>query len=254
MSADTLGPWRWPALFAHRGGGALAPENTLAGIRLAAALGCSGVEFDVMLSLDSVPVLIHDETVDRTTNGSGRVAGLSSGELARLDAGCKHGKAFSGEALPTFEAAARLCIELGMSANVEIKPARGFEAETGALVASLSQRLWGGANGKPLLSSFSETALIAARQTAPRLSFGLLVEEIPTDAIERCRRLGCVCLHANVDAWTEARIEALKAAGLFVLGYTENDPGRARRWWTAGADALVTDRPDLLLSDDHVAN
>ena len=242
MRAD----WRWPSVFAHRGGGALAPENTLAGIRLAAAIGCAAVEFDVMLSADSVPVLIHDDTVDRTTNGCGRVSTLNAAQLFRLDAGCVRHPAFSGEPLPAFEAAARLCIALGLAANVEIKPAPGHEAVTGQVVAEMVARLWSEDVKAPLLSSFSETALIAARSAVPDLSLGLLVERIPEDAVARCRRLGCMSLHADASEWTEAQIRETKAAGLFVLGYTENDPVQAEQWWAAGADALVTDRPDVL--------
>ncbi|HRC61180.1 MAG TPA: glycerophosphodiester phosphodiesterase family protein, partial [Candidatus Propionivibrio aalborgensis] len=79
--------WTLPRVFAHRCGGALAPENTLAGLRMAAAMGCRAVEFDVMLSADSSPWLIHDETLERTTNGAGRVCDTSDDALRKLDAG-----------------------------------------------------------------------------------------------------------------------------------------------------------------------
>lgn len=246
--------WSWPAVFAHRGGGALAPENTLAGIRLAAVLGCAAVEFDVMLSADSVPVLIHDDTVDRTTNGRGPVSGLTAAQLSMLDAGSMRHKAFSGEPIPDFESAARLCIGLGLAANVEIKPAPGFEVETGEVVARMANRLWAGEVQRPLVSSFSEAALVAARRAAPAIPMGLLVGSIPADAVARCRRLGCISLHADVDAWTQPQIRDIKAAGLFVLGYTENDPSLAARWRMAGADALVTDRPDLFGALDRDGN
>ena len=77
----------YPRIIAHRCGGALAPENTLAGLRVAARLGCRGVEFDAMLAADGVPVLIHDETLERTTSGLGRVTDSESAQLIRLDAG-----------------------------------------------------------------------------------------------------------------------------------------------------------------------
>jgi glycerophosphoryl diester phosphodiesterase len=102
-----------PRWFAHRGGGSLAPENTLAGIRLAARLGFKAVEFDVMLSGDGTPVLIHDETLERTTNGVGRVCDTPDSTLFALDAG-------QGERIPRFTEAAALCRELGLLANVEI--------------------------------------------------------------------------------------------------------------------------------------
>ncbi|MCC7269211.1 MAG: glycerophosphodiester phosphodiesterase, partial [Rhodocyclaceae bacterium] len=94
--------WPHPRLIAHRCGGALAPENTLAGLRKAFELGYRAVEFDVMLSGDGTPVLIHDETLERTTDGRGRVADTSDAELARLDAGSWRGAQFAGEPLPSF--------------------------------------------------------------------------------------------------------------------------------------------------------
>ena len=93
----------YPRIIAHRCGGALAPENTLAGLRLAARLGCGGVEFDTMLAADGVPVLMHDETLERTTSGCGRVADLDSISLARFDAGSRHHPAFAAEPVPTLE-------------------------------------------------------------------------------------------------------------------------------------------------------
>src|SRR5215471_16471459 len=116
-------PWPHPRIIGHRGGGALAPENTLAGIRKAAESGIRGVEFDVMLSSDGIPVLMHDETLERTTNGRGSVSATSFAKLASLDAGAWFGPGYRNERVPSFESAGRLCAELGLWANVEIKPA-----------------------------------------------------------------------------------------------------------------------------------
>ena len=149
-----------PRWFAHRGGGSLAPENTLAGIRLAASLGYKAVEFDVMLSADGTPVLIHDETLERTTNGRGDVCATPDARLFALDAG-------QGERIPRFVDAAALCIELGLLANVEIKPAAGHDVATAEAVSRLSADLWRGAAVQPLLSSFSLEALEVARDLAP---------------------------------------------------------------------------------------
>ena len=131
-------PWPLPRWFAHRGGGSLAPENTLAGIRLAAGLGFKAVEFDVMLSGDGTPVLIHDETLERTTNGRGLVCDTPDAVLFALDAG-------QGERIPRFVEAAALCRQLGLLANVEIKPASGHEERTAEVVARLGAELWRGA-------------------------------------------------------------------------------------------------------------
>ena len=108
--------WPYPRIVAHRGGGTLAPENTLAAIRLGAEMGFRGVEFDVMLAGDGTPVLIHDETLERTTGVKGEVARTSWAELAQLDAGSWKGEKWRGERIPSFEQAGRLCRELGLCA------------------------------------------------------------------------------------------------------------------------------------------
>ena len=124
-----------PRLIAHRCGGNRAPENTLAGLH-EAARGCQAVEFDVMLSADGTPVLIHDETLERTTNGVGRVCETPDAVLFALDAG-------RGERIPTLAEAAALCQRYGLLANIEIKPSAGHEAATGA-VARFVQERWQG--------------------------------------------------------------------------------------------------------------
>ena len=150
-----------PRWFAHRGGGSLAPENTLGGIRLAARLGFAAVEFDVMLSGDGTPVLIHDETLERTTNGAGPVSETADAVLFALDAG-------QGERIPRFSEAAALCRHYGLLANVEIKPAPGHEIRTAEVVASLTAEYWRGAAVQPLISSFSLAALAVAREVVQR--------------------------------------------------------------------------------------
>ncbi|MBK8121873.1 MAG: glycerophosphodiester phosphodiesterase [Sulfuritalea sp.] len=179
----------YPRIIAHRCGGALTPENTLAGLRVAARLGCRGVEFDAMLAADGLPVLIHDETLERTTSGRGRVAEMSTAQLARIDAGSRHHPAFAEEVLPTLDEALRLCAALGLWANVEIKPSVGDEVETGRMVA----RHAAAANGHLLLSSFSAAALCAAADQAGQLLRALLVEVIPDDWARAHGGVRCAC-------------------------------------------------------------
>jgi glycerophosphoryl diester phosphodiesterase len=238
--------WPHPRLIAHRGGGALAPENTLAGLRTAASLGYRGVEFDVMLSADGTPVLIHDETLERTTDGRGRVADASDAELARLDAGSWHGEQFAGEPLPSFGDAAELCLALGLWANVEIKPSAGREAETGRKVAQAARELWAGA-APPLLSSFSLEALAAARDAAPELPRGLLFVAPPAGWRETLQRLGCVSLHCSRSHFSPALLAETRAAGIPLLLYTVNDPEEAAELLREGVAAVFTDRLDVIV-------
>jgi len=233
----------YPRIIAHRCGGALAPENTLAGLRLAARLGCRGVEFDVMLAADGVPVLIHDETLERTTSGRGRVADMSSAQLARLDAGIRHHPAFAVEPLPTLDETLRLCAALGLWANVEIKPSAGQEAETGRVVA----RHAAVAKGKLLLSSFSPEALRVAADAAEQLPRALLVEKIPADWRERMATTGALALHASARALTTDALQAVRDAGFPLACYTVNRREDAERLFAMGVSAVFTDRPDLWL-------
>ncbi len=231
-------PLPLPRWIAHRGGGSLAPENTLAGIRLAARLGFQAVEFDVMLSADGTPVLIHDETLERTTDGSGCVCETPDAVLFALDAG-------NGERIPRFSEAAALCRELGLVANVEIKPATGHEVATAEVVARMTSELWRGAAVPPLISSFSLAALEVARDLAPEIPRGVLFEAPPADWLAELRRLRAVSLHCDADLLDDEVLAVARAQGIPVLCYTANTEKQAKMLFARGVSALFTDRLDL---------
>jgi glycerophosphoryl diester phosphodiesterase len=238
--------WPYPPRVAHRGAGKLAPENTLAAMRLGASFGYSMFEFDVKLSGDGVLLLMHDATLDRTTDGTGRVAGFAFGELARLDAGGWHSAEYAGEPIPTLAQVARWLLRTGRMANIEIKPCPGREAETGAAAALEARHLWQGAAVPPLLSSFSETALDAVRRVAPDLPRALLFGELPGDWLQRCLALDCVAVDAHHEALSGAVIADAHRAGLRVIAYTVNEPARAGELFGWGLDTLITDAVDLI--------
>jgi glycerophosphoryl diester phosphodiesterase len=231
----------YPRIIAHRCGGALAPENTLAGLRLAARLGCRGVEFDAMLAADGVPVLIHDETLERTTSGQGRVADMDSARLVRLDAGSRHHAAFAVEPVPTLDQALQLCAALGLWANVEIKPAAGHEVATGRVVA----RHAAAAGCRLVLSSFSVAALQAAAAEAPQLPRALLVESSSAGWRERVTGLGAIALHCSARGLTAGIAAAVRADGFPLACYTINRRDEAERLFAMGVSAVFSDRPDL---------
>lgn len=246
--------WLWPRLLAHRGGGALAPENTLAALRKGYELGFRAVEFDVMLAADQVPVLMHDAEFGRTVRESGNVWSTPSRTLRGMDAGGWFGAGYSGEPVPLYEDAMRYCRAHGLWMNVEIKPAPGFEHITGEVVGSLTQAFFldriaamsdPGAIVVPLFSSFSEVALAGARQASPGIPRGLLFDAVPPDWRERLVRLDCVTLHCNHARLTEATARAIGAAGYGLLCYTVNSIARAEELFGWGVDAICTDRLDL---------
>ncbi len=253
-----MSPWPYPRVLAHRGGGAFAPENTIAAIRLGRDRGFHGVEFDVTLCADDEPVLMHDATLDRTTDGNGPVAARSCSELARLDAGAWFSADFAGERIPRLIEVIDFCRARQVWINAEIKPAAGAERRTGQRVAQiLAERFAdvappaGAASGRcdrqlPLLSSFSSEALAAARDAAPELPRGLLCQRVPRDWLDQLRRLQCVALHCDHRYLDAPAIAAIRGAGYRILVYTVNDRKRAIRLAQWGIDALCTDRLDRI--------
>ncbi len=241
--------WLYPRVVAHRGGGTLAPENTLAAIDTGARLGLKMIEFDAKLSADNVVFLLHDDTVNRTSNGRGAAATLHYDEIAALDAGSWKDASFAGERMPTLAEVAARCASLSLAANVEIKPCPGRDVETGRLVAEEAARQWASSTVSPLLSSFSYEALAAARDAARALPRGLLFGAVPPDWRAQTDALECVSLHADHRELDERLVAQIKSAGLFILAYTVNDPARARQLGAWGVDAICTDRIDLIGAD-----
>lgn len=238
--------WPYPRICAHRGAGLLAPENTLAAMRVGAGHGARMFEFDVKLAGDGTLVLMHDDLLDRTTDGRGRVAQYGLGELMRLDAGSWHSPAFTGEGVPTFARVVRWLLANELLANVEIKPCAGREFETGAAVAVEAAHWFRDADIAPLLSSFSESALEAALECEPDLPRALLFGALPSDWIARCHALQCVAADFHHASLTEALVDEAHDAGLRVVTYTVNDPARAAQLLEWGVDTVITDAVDRI--------
>lgn len=239
-------PWPYPRLFAHRGGGALAPENTIAAMRMGAQCGYHAVEFDVKLSADNHTILLHDDTVDRTSNGTGLAQNMTLAQLQALDAGSWHSHLFTGERIPTLSTTAQFLQQHNLLANVEIKPCKGRDAETGEAVALECLKRWHGHAVAPLLSSFSVAALRAARKAAPSLAIGLLIDTEPdASVLPLLRELNCVSLHTNYKHINEDLLSQFKGEGYRVLCYTVNDPVRISALFALGVDGQFTDNLDL---------
>ena len=237
-------PWPYPLWIAHRGAGKLAPENTLAAFRLGLQHGYRAFECDLKLSRDGECFLLHDDTLDRTSNGHGSPVGQDWAELARLDAGAWHSPPFAAEPLPRLTQIAAFCQANGCALNIEIKPCPGEEARTGAAVAHEAARLWAGAL-PPLLSSFKPDALTAARDAEPALPRALLLDELWDGWPEAAEALGVVAVITNWRLMDRALIERLHAGDWRALVYTVNDEAVAEQLIADGIDGLITDRVDL---------
>jgi glycerophosphoryl diester phosphodiesterase len=240
-----VSPWPYPRWVAHRGAGRLAPENTLAAFRQGASYGYRMFECDAKLSADGIVFLMHDATLERTTSGHGTGGDLEWSELAQLDAGSWHSRAFAGEPLPTLENVARYCLANGYYLNIEIKPTPGVERRTGEVVATEAARWWAGADAMPLLTSFQPEALEGARDAAPQMPRGLLLDSLWKGWLETALSLECVAVVCNHALWDLSTVTQAKSAGFKCLSYTVNDEWAAKRLFDLGTDGVITDRVDL---------
>jgi glycerophosphoryl diester phosphodiesterase len=242
-------PWPYPRWIAHRGAGLLAPENTLAAFRLGAAHGYRMFECDAKLSADGMAFLLHDSTLERTTNGQGAAGDLDWAVLSQLDAGAWHSADHAGEPLPRLADVARWCIANGHCLNIEIKPTPGTDRHTGRAVALAAAQLWAGHAQPPLLTSFRPEALAGAQETAPALPRGLLLETLWPGWQNAAHALGCRAVVCEQGLWSEALMNQVRSAGWRGLAYTVNDATAVQRLLALGLDGIITDRVDLFAPD-----
>lgn len=234
-----------PKIIAHRGASAYAPENTMAAIHEAYALGANWIEFDVMLTKDKQAILMHDEKLNRTTNGRGWVANATLAEIQNLDAGSWFHKKFVDQRVPTFIEVMKFLLDHQMNMNVEIKPSFEKEKETAEVVIELLEQYWPLKEFPPLISSGSEISLKAAYSVNPHLSYGWIQHRWQENFRSYLEALHCVSLSINHRSLTLSRVKEMKAANYFVLPYTVNDPRRAQELLDWGVDGIFTDYPDL---------
>ena len=238
-----MAPWPFPLWIAHRGAGKLAPENTLAAFRLGASHGHTAFECDVKLSADGVPFLLHDDTLERTSNGQGVAGDCQWSELSRLDAGSWHSVAFAGEPIASFDAIAAFCAAGAYMLDLELKPSPGADVETGRVVGQAVRQL---SRGTPVvLSSFKPQALMGARESAPEVPRALLLDSLWPSCMEMAASLDCVAIITNHTLMDSALLAQIHAAGRRALVYTVNDAPRARELIDLGVDGIVTDAVDV---------
>jgi glycerophosphoryl diester phosphodiesterase len=234
-----------PLIFAHRGSSAYAPENTLAAFNLAVQQHADVIELDVKLTADDQVVVIHDDSVDRTTNGIGQISSLSLPELKRLDAGSKYSPVFQAEKIPTlaevFEA-----VEGKIIINIELKNYASPLDDLPNKVISLIKAYK--LESSVFLSSFNFIALIRAHYLLPTLPLGLLTIAGLANPTLRSRlvRFGPqLALCPNyVDVSTQL-IRAAHRANCQIYTYTVNQPDSMKQLFSIGVDGIITDDPPL---------
>ncbi len=237
-----------PRLIGHRGASGYAPENTIAAFEKAAELGATMVEFDVMLTEDKIPVVIHDENIKRTTNGKGLVNTFDYQSLQSYDAGRWFSKKFKEQRIPTFEQVLTRLDALNLQANVEIKPIKGDESATVAQVLSCINQFWPLDKPELLISSFDYSVLEQVRQLAPDQPLGLLMHEWQSDWLAKAQAIDCITIHLNYKILTSKRIDEIKQQGYPILAYTVNRVRKAQKLFKMGVDSIFSDYPDLAIS------
>ncbi len=236
-----------PPVIAHRGSRSRAPENTLAAFRRAREDGALWVETDVKLTQDGVPVLMHDDTLDRTTSGHGPVADMPWTDMQAVDAGSWFGAPFAGERVPRLGDALKLALELGLRINLELKPSPGRTQATAMVSLIEAAKIWPEDRQPPLISSFDIESLTIAAGLHPEWPRGLLLETWRDDWAVLVAATTADAIHIAAEELSKNRVEALAETRLPVLAYTVNSPSRAKELLQWGVTAVFSDNPKEIL-------
>ena len=234
-----------PKIIAHRGAPKLAPENTLASLKAAKEAGAAYVEFDVMLTKDGVPVIFHDKTLNRTTNGVGNLIDKTYDQLAKLDAGSWFDPKFCNEKIPTLEQYLQTAAALKLGVNIELKAAAKQEQRLAEVTLDALEKNWAKDLPTPLLSSFSVNNLKAIHAKGGTYPLALNVEIWKTSALKAAKALNCYSIHINHTQAQPSVIKINRAHGFKTLAYTVNGKTHAMELFKLGVDAVFSDIPNL---------
>ncbi|OMD74890.1 MULTISPECIES: glycerophosphodiester phosphodiesterase [Paenibacillus] len=230
--------------FAHRGASAVCPENTMVAFRKGLELGATGIETDVQMTKDGGLVLIHDETLNRTTSGTGYVKDHTLAELLEVDAGSWFGPEFKDERLPLLEDLLDLLQGRDTILNIELKNGTflypGMEEKVIAAVRDFKM------SDRVIFSSFNHYSLAYCQSLAPEIRTGILYGEGLYRPWDYAATLGATALHAYHFAVLPEFVEEAAKHGVAYHPWTVNDPERMKYLIEAGVSGIITDHPDLL--------
>ncbi|HSX20340.1 MAG TPA: glycerophosphodiester phosphodiesterase family protein [Gammaproteobacteria bacterium] len=234
-------------LIGHRGAAGLRPENTLCSFSYAAELGLNWIEFDVHLTKDNHWIVIHDDTLDRTTNGHGPVTEHTADELIELDAGLWFNPPYPEQTLPTLMDTLHLAAELNLFCNVEIKGADSNPQLNAQQFATFVRKNNDVVDNQILVSSFNLEVLVELRKLLPDLPLAYIKDEFTEDMITLAQQHNFASINCLAKRFTTTYMQAAQRANIPVFLYTVNDMTTANYWIDKGVTGLFTDRPDLLL-------
>lgn len=236
-----------PPLIAHRGDSANAPENTMAAFRLATESGAKWLEFDVHLTHDGVPVILHDDTLERTTNGKGKIADMLWADMQTLDAGSWFDKRFKDERIPVLTDVLRLALERDMRPMIEIKPCPGRAQATTMVTLMEATKIWPRDDVPPVILSFDSEVLGIASKFQPHWPRGFSFEGWREDWRDIANQVEASIVSVDAEHLSHERMEILTRSGQIILAYTVNDPARAQELLKHGVHALFCDDPKKLI-------
>lgn len=228
---------------AHRGDSSRAPENTMAAFNRAIQLGVRSIELDVHPAGDGTLMVIHDDTVDRTTNGSGRVCEMTVDELLRLDAGSSFSAGFAGERIPQFADVLDRVASTEVRLNVEVK-ACPRDVDVPAAVVSHLRRA--GAERRDVVSSFDLDTLLRIRALADEIDVALIGQG--PEVLQAALRHRLPWIHGHHETVDQALVEVAHANGIRVNVWTVDDASRFVQWRRMGVDKVCTNRPAEMLA------
>ncbi|PTX65063.1 glycerophosphoryl diester phosphodiesterase [Melghirimyces profundicolus] len=232
-------------VYAHRGYSSVAPENTMAAFRRAAEAGADGLELDVHLTKDGHVVVIHDYTLQRTTDGTGRVKDFTLEEIRRLDAGSWFGEEFRCERVPLLEEVLGLAADRDLYLNIELKNNQYPEPGLENRVLELTERY--GWTGKTVISSFNHHSLRKVKREKPDLDTAILYMSHLFEPWEYVQRAGLSSIHPYWPTVTKEMAESCRERGLPLRPFTVNRAGEMRRLVSIGVEAIITDKVETLL-------
>ncbi|SHI21599.1 glycerophosphoryl diester phosphodiesterase [Sporobacter termitidis DSM 10068] len=234
----------FPAIIGHRGVPHLAPENTMASFKLALESGADGLETDVQMTKDGELVLIHDELLERTTDGTGLVATHTLGELRALDAGGWFSPEFKGERIPTLREFLEFVSGRDLLVNIEIKSGvvlyPGIEQELIALLRAY------GVTENVIISSFNHYSLVACKEIDGAIKTGILYMCGMVNPWVYAKSIGADALHPLFYSVRSETIGGMKDSGLLINPYTVDAPRDMRNMIGLGVDSIITNYCDVL--------
>lgn len=230
--------------YAHRGASGYYPENTMLSFEKAVELGCTGIETDVQMTSDGVLVLIHDEMVNRTTNGSGFVKDYSYSDLEKLDAGSWFSKEYKEVRIPSLEEFMSFIVNKDIIVNLELKTGvinyDGLEEKVIDMIYKY------GIEDRVILSSFNHYSMVKCKEISRSIKTGLLYMEGLYKPWEYADYTGADALHPYFYAVNREVIEEIKNKNKLLNIFTVNDENYMRYFWELKVDGIITNYPDKM--------